>query len=555
MKTPKKSPFSFLANEFLENILDHLVKDYSIVQIFYKKEKKSTQSHILVQVYKYADVAKLQSKKWVAEFREQYQVYIYFIDYSRLDYQISKGHPFIEYHCHQSSLVYKHEESSSPLVIDRGWKKYRKKFNQYENSFHHDHEIRRVQIERLISEDSYNSVFTSFEKLIEYDLEYLEELYTGNRTSDIDLNQRINNLLIYIPELKSYFVKKNNHEYFITELFTKAKEAIAGDDLIYDTEMYESLRIIEDSLFTFIEARFYELKHLIKKQYEKIYKVDQDVVPIKEYPNDEILDKAMERILTFTELEQIYLFHQTTYGEVKTYYLLLIGSNVNNEKLKSITQSLKSRFGDQYGFLLLGHNRYWIQKNLYQYQSFFAFIMQAKHLMYSSDQYHPEPHWQMPHHPQHNELYFHYKSTLESALQFYKLLDGEKENYQGISNLFSLSFLSFCRTYILVKTFYLPNYMTSEALWQLCIYADKDIYKFNYLFEQFNTNLFSFADYNMSVHHSIAKIDIEKVNQMKMIVEKLMTELKEVVIGGQLLDDFELDLIAEKTDHPIVYTN
>ncbi|PZU18539.1 MAG: hypothetical protein DI622_09860, partial [Chryseobacterium sp.] len=165
MKTPKKSPFSFLANEFLENILDHLVKDYSIVQIFYKKEKKSTQSHILVQVYKYADVAKLQSKKWVAEFREQYQVYIYFIDYSRLDYQISKGHPFIEYHCHQSSLVYKHEESSSPLVIDRGWKKYRKKFNQYENSFHHDHEIRRVQIERLISEDSYNSVFTSFEKL------------------------------------------------------------------------------------------------------------------------------------------------------------------------------------------------------------------------------------------------------------------------------------------------------------------------------------------------------------------------------------------------------
>lgn len=235
--------------------------------------------------------------------------------------------------------------------------------------------------------------------------------------------------------------------------------------------------------------------------------------------------------------------------------MLLIGSNVNNEKLKSITQSLKSRFEDQYRFLLLGHDRYWIQKNLYQHQSFFASIMQAKHLIYSSDPYHPEPHWQMPHHPQHNELYFHYRITLESAVQFYKLLDGEKENYQGVSNLFSLFFLSFCRTYILVKTFYLPNYMTSEALWQLCIYADKDIYKFNHLFVQFTTNLFYFADYNMSVHHSIAKIDIEKVSKIKMIVEKLMNELKEVVIDGQLLDDFELDLIAEKTDDPIVYTN
>ncbi len=35
MKTPKKSPFSFLTNEFLENKLDQLVKDYSIVHIFY----------------------------------------------------------------------------------------------------------------------------------------------------------------------------------------------------------------------------------------------------------------------------------------------------------------------------------------------------------------------------------------------------------------------------------------------------------------------------------------------------------------------------------------
>jgi hypothetical protein len=546
MKTPNKSPFSVLANEFLENTLNYLVHDYSIVQIFHKQEKNSTKSHLLISVSKNADALKLQSKRWVAEVREQYQVYIYFIDYSRIEYQFSKGHPFIEYYCQQSSMIYQKEDSRSSVLINRNWKKYHKKFNRYEDTFHHDHEIHQLQVERLIAENSYNSVFTSYEKLIEYDLEYLEELFTGNRTFDIDLNKRINKLLIYIPELKQYFVKKNQHEYFITEIFDETKKAIEEDDIIYNNEMFESLRIIEDSLFTCIEARFYEFKHLIKKKYEEIYKVDQNVFPIEDNSKDEILERAIDRILTFVELEQIYFFHQTTYGEVNTYYLLLIGLNVNNEKIKSITHSLTSIFGNKYRFLLVGHDRYWIQKNLYQYQSFFVFIMQAKHLVYVSDQYHPEPHWEMPHHPQHNDLHFHYKSTLESSLQFYKLIDGTEENYQGVDNLFALFLLSFCRTYIYAKVFYLPNYMTSEALWQLCIYADKDIHKYNYLFEQFSANIFSFTDYNMSIHHSLAKVNTEKVNHLKMIVEKLMDELKETVVGGKLILSFELDSLYEK---------
>ncbi|AZA77795.1 hypothetical protein EG359_10300 [Chryseobacterium joostei] len=555
MKTPNKSPFSILANEFIENTLEQIVRDYSVGQVFFKIEKHSTRSHILVQLNKFADVAKLRSKRWVKEFRDQYQVYFYFIDYSKLEYQLSKGHPFIEYHCQRSSIIYQNKDSRSSILKDRIWKKYRKKFNRYEDSFHHDHEIRRVKIERLISEDSYNSVFTSFEELIQYDLEYLEELYSGERKSDIDLNQRINQLLIYTPELQSYFVKKNQREYFLNELFAKVKKAIDEDDIIYNTGMFESLRIIEDSLFTLIEARFYELKHLIKKQYEKIYKVDQYEFHREEYPADEILDKAINRILTFTQLEQIYFFHKTTYGEVTTYYLLLIGLNVNNEKVKAITHSLTSIFGKEYKFLLVGHDRYWIQKNLYQYQSFFVFIMQGKNLVFTSDQNHPEPHWEMPNQPQHSDLYFHYKSALQSSLQFYKLIDGEQENYQGVDNIFALFLLSFCRTYIYVKTFYLPNYMTSEALWQLCIYADKDIYKYNYLFEQFSSNIFSFTDYNMSVHHSIGKVDKEKVNCMKMIVKKLMNELKITVIDGKLLDNFKMNFIYDKTENPLLAEN
>jgi len=547
MKTSKKSSFSVLGNKPLENKLDQLVNDYSIMRIFYKKDIDTLRCHIVVQVHHNSDAVKLRSTKWVAEVRKLYQVYIYLIDHSRMEYQFSKGQPFVEYHCQKASIIYQNEKAGSSHLIDRGWKKYKNKFNRYENEFHHDHEIRRIYLERLIREDSYNSVFTSYEELIKYDLEYLEELYSGNRTSDIDLNQRINKLLIYLPELQSYFVRKNQQEYFISELFAKAKRAIEGDDIIYDTEMFESLRIVQDALFTFIETRFFELKHLIKKQDAKIYEVDQDVVLIEETPKDNIIQTAIEKILTFVELEQIYLFHQTTYGEVTTYYMLLIGMNVNNGKLRSINQSLKSMFGDKYGFLLLSHDRYWIQKNLYQYQNFFVFIMQYKYLVFSSDQYHPEPHWQIPHHPQHNDLYFHYRVTIESALQFQKLIDGEKENYQGISNIFSLFFLSFCRTYIFVKTYYIPNYLTSESLWQLCIYADKNLLRYNYLIEQFFTDIFPFIDYNMRIHHQQAKIDKVGTDQMKTIVDTLIKELKNVVIDGKLLTDFELELMNEKT--------
>lgn len=247
---PNKSLLSALCNGYLENTLEQLIKDYSIVQIFYKQEKQSGKSHLVISVSKNGDAVKLRSKKWAKEYRELYQVYIYFIDYSRIEYQFSKGHPFIEYYCQQSSMIYQNEASRFSLLINRNWKKYHKKFNLYEDTFHHDHEIRRVKIERLILEDSNNSVFTSFEELIQYDLEYLEELYSADRTSDIDLNQRINQLLIYLPELQSYFVKKNPSEYFITELFAKVKKAIDEDDIIYNIEMFKSL---ESSRIRFLQ--------------------------------------------------------------------------------------------------------------------------------------------------------------------------------------------------------------------------------------------------------------------------------------------------------------
>ena len=223
------------------------------------------------------------------------------------------------------------------------------------------------------------------------------------------------------------------------------------------------------------------------------------------------------------------------------YYLMLIATGAGNEKLRLMNQSLKSKIGEKYDFVLISHNRNWIQTNLYQHQSFFANIIQGKYLAYSSSKYLPEFHWEKPHSPYHADLYFYYKPTKDIALQFFAIVNNTKENYQGLEFLFALFFLSFCRTYIFVKTYYLPNYLSNQTLWQLCLYADADLRKYNYLIEQFSPNIFPYLDRQMTLYHKMSKLNKEEVGQMNVIVEKLMYELHNLVIENELLLNYEED--------------
>jgi hypothetical protein len=164
-------------------------------------------------------------------------------------------------------------------------------------------------------------------------------------------------------------------------------------------------------------------------------------------------------------------------------------------------------------------------------------------MIYASSNYHPEFHREVPHNPYHTDLYYFYNSTKGSAVQFFAIVNNSKENNFGLDFLFSLFFLSFCRTYIYVKTFYSPNYLSSQVLWGLCIYADANIKKYNYLIEEFWTNFFPYLDKHRILYHKFSKLDKKQLDQMNSIVEKLMKELQDVVIGGDLLSSFEQEQI------------
>ncbi|MFV8465532.1 hypothetical protein [Flavobacterium sp. LB1P62] len=538
MKTLEKLKFPKLENDYLENILRQLVRQYNVIQMFFTRQQYSEFSCLIINIESNIDAQKLQQSKWVRKVKEHLQINIAFIFSSKLRHHYSLGSPFLAFYCRESAVIYQNNEFENSIFRTEEWQKFKKRFNEYENNFYHDHDLHAWQIKNLISEGSSNSVFISYARLVGYDLDYLEELYLGSKFALVSLDERINNLIQYIPDIQKYFVRNNRNKFYLTDLFTKAKEASAEDDVIYKEEMYEAVGIAQRSLYCLIEKRLAELKKLIKKG---LHESSEAVYEIEKKPGNKIINTAIKTILEMSEVEQIYLYHQIVYGEKATYYLLIIGNGIGNEKLISIIQSLKSKIVGKYDFVLISHNRNWIQKSLYQCQSFFSNIIQDKYLIYSSSQYHPEFHWEVPHNPYHADLYFYYKSAKDSAMQFCAVANNTEENYCGLDALFTLFFLSFCRTYIFVKTFYLTHYLSSQALWELCIYADADIRKYNYLTEQFWTDFFPYLDKHRNLYHKLSILNKKEVDQMNVIVEKLMYELHDLVIEGGLLLKSEHD--------------
>ncbi len=322
------------------------------------------------------DAEQLQQNKWVKKVRNRYQIDVCFIYSARLHHLFSLGHPFIELYCQPSSLIYQNKESEDSLVITREWKKFKKRFNVFQDHFYHDHDLHKTEVQNLISEGSSNSVFTSYARLIEYDLEYLEELYSGNKSASLSLDGRISNLREYIPAIQKYFVRNSPNKYYLTDLFVKAKEASADDDLISKEEIYEAIGITEQSLYRLIEERFGELKKLIKKGK---FETNEIVYQINEKPKDIILGTAIEIILESVEVKQIYYIIRLPMARKQLITLMLIATGAGNEKLRLMNQSLKSKVGEKHDFVLISHNRNWIQTNLYQNQNFFSRIIQNEY--------------------------------------------------------------------------------------------------------------------------------------------------------------------------------
>ncbi|SUX44523.1 hypothetical protein [Chryseobacterium indoltheticum] len=539
MKTSEQFSFLKLENEVLESAIKQVNQDYNVIQIFYNKSVHSQDSHLIINLEHQKDIDKLKQKHWIKKAYYEHKVHIHLFYNTQLHHKFDSGHPYVEYYCKPSALIYQNEHYGNHLLIDRNWKKFNKKFENYKEIFYHDHNLLLSQTREFIKDKSFVSVFLSYEKVIRYDLEYLENLYTGSSSDTKNLHQRIYNLVPYTPEIQKYFVKQNGKKYYLISLFDKARRSAREDELMYENEFFEAIGIAEESLFSMIEIRLDQLKKQIKKSPRHIV-TPFEIPDVLADNNDKIVDKAVKIIIKLENTEEIYLFHKATYGNNITYYLLIIAHNVSNEKLKETQYYLKSKAGKQYDFVLISHDRNWIQQHLFKYQNFFAKIIQGKNRIYASSPYHPEPHWESPHHL-HQDLDSYYKSAKGNGLQFLSMVGNENDNHQGIPFLFALFFLSFCRTYIFVKLCYMPNYLSFQSLWQLCLYANPDMIRYQHLYDGFLLKLIPTLEYHKFLRHKFTCLDKEVIDHMKVIVEKLMNDLDELVKEEGLIDKTEKD--------------
>lgn len=531
MKTSKKITFPTLQNEYLENILRQLIHQHTICNIFYTPQASGL-SHLIIHLEHSLAVAPLQSSPWVRKAKMQYQTAVIFFSSSQLAHRRSLGHPFVACYCPASALIYENEAPENAFKSERSWKQQKKKIKAFSECFYHDHDLQQSLLQCLVSEEGGNSVFASYARLLDYELQHLEELYCGRADASSSLDERITRLTDYVPAIQKYFVKGKSNGYYLTELFEKVKMATSGESF-YHTELYEALAIAERNLLDLICGRYSEMKRLLQKRGGK-----RGAPPLGENTVTVIVpDEAVELILKLNTVEQIYLYHQAVYGAKTILYLLVIAQGVSNEQLGRLAQSLKSRMGEGHEFVVISHDRYWIQSNLYAHQQFFATIMQNRFLVYASHSYHPELHWEAPHEPYHADLYFYYRPAKDSASQFMAIADAVSENYQGLDGVFAKFFLCFCRTYIFVKTYYVPNYLSSEALWQLCLYGDEGLRKYQYLIDNFWTDFFCYVDVQAQGCLRLSRLDKGKVEEMRILVGKLMGVLHDEVVEGGLLED------------------
>lgn len=528
MKTTTLS-FPTLENEFLAAMLRQAIAQHAVCRVFYTPGADREVAQLAVVVAHKAIADQLQTQKWVGRALSLHRTNVCFFYTSQLQSPSYRAHPYVLCHCHPDALLYQAEGMATAPLPTPSRKGFKKKWDRFSERLRHDHALYQVQLRQLKADGFSHSVLAAYGRLLAWNVEQLERLHAGRHSSTLDLNTRICRLFSYLPGLQRHFVARSPEQLYLPYILDQARKAGYEQDMYYGEELLEAIDLTEKALFEQITQRLSSLKRTAKKRRTEA----QAAVAATATRHDPAVAIAIAFLSRLEEVEQAYLFHQLSYGAATTYYLLLIGKGLGNESLRSLTQSLNGQTEGKADFMLLGHGRYWIQKNLYRHQQFFAEIVQERRLVYASDPYHPGFHWEVPHHPHHGDLHHYSRAAHDAASQVVLIAGHPGRNYQGLEQLFALFFLSFCRTFVYVKTFYLPHCLDSRALWRLCLYADASLRRQEHLMGALGSDFFAFADRHRNAQHQPSRLTNEKAGLLRAITEELLGELRRAVEGMQ----------------------
>ena len=524
MKTKIKPDSSILSNEKVAGKLKQLANEFPIYYIFYHPAKAREAARIVIIAEESNDVETIGSRKWIRNNKGEKSILIHISCQSKMKAELRAGNSFFGWYCQNSAIIYQNPSAKSRSDTD--WPSFKKRFKRYTLAYHHDRNNLLAAVNRFQELGSLTGLFVSYLSVFEYDIRYLEMLYTGRSFESENLHQRIKKLISYIPEIESLFVPKNGNEYYLVFELEKANDFTEdGDEIRLNDKLTDSFSRTEEKLHKMVLSHFSELRALIKSGFCKQSFIDQ--IETKTEEDDPKMSGIAEQIVKIHPVEEIYLFHQVQTSQQTTYFLLLIGESLGTETLTRIQQSVNSKSEIKYSVVLIGHSRSWIQTNLFYQQPFFRKIMIPENLRFQSHPNHPSIHWEDNNTPEYPDLEYLNRSAINLSAQYFVLRNhSEKDNTEGIFDLFGKSVLRILRTLVYAKLSYLPNYLPAFTLWKLCVFADPGLEKLEYLFEKLSgADFFKEVTYHTRFHHELSRMTEQKLQVADEILNTLLKEL------------------------------
>ena len=522
MKTTINSDFSIPGDDQLTGKLRQLTNEFPLSYIFYHLANSKEPAHIVIITEESLDVEIIGSRKWIRNNKDEKPILFHITCQKKMKVELLSGNPFFAWYCQKSAIIYQNPIAKECQNMD--WPSFKKRFRRYSSACSHDRDNLLIAVNRFHELGSLTGLFVSYLSVFEHGIRYLEMLYTGSSFESDNLHQRIKQLIRHIPEMEGIFVPKNGNEYYLISELEKAKDfAEDGDEVRLNDKLIENIAQTETKLHKLVFSRLSGLKSLIRSGFPK-----QPVVGQAAFSTGDVeLAQVITQIVKIHPIEEIYLFHQTQNSQHTTCFLLLIGEGLGTEILNRIQQSVNSRFEGKYSVVLIGHSRTWVQTNLFYQQSFFSKIMKPENLRFQSHPNPPSIHWEDNNTPEYPDLEYLNHSAIKLSAQYFVLRNhSEKNNTEGMHDLFSKSVMRIFRTLIFSKLSYLPNYLPAFNLWKLCVYADSKLEKLEYLFEKLSGEGF-FKEVNK---HTLFHHDLSRLTEKKLLIadEILTTLLKEV---------------------------
>ena len=525
MKTTINPVFSVPGDDQLTGKLRQITNEFSLTHIFYHPANAKEAAHIVIIAEESHDVETIGSRKWIRNNKDEKPILFHVTCRERMKVELRSGNPFFAWYCQKSTIIY--QNSMAKECQNTDWPSFKKRFKRYSENYSNNRGALLRAVMRFQDLDSLTGLFISYLSVFGYTIQYLEMLYIGRSFESENLHQRIKHLIEYIPEMEGIFVPKNGNEYYLISELDKAKDfAEDGDEIRLNDKLIEGFSRAETKLHKMVFSRLSELKSLIKSGFPNQSLVDHAELATR----DDLVTEIVTQIVKIHPVEEIYLFHQTQNSEITTYFLLLIGEGLGTEILHRIQQSVNSRFEGRHSDVLIGHSRSWIQTNLFYQQSFFSKIMKPENLRFQSHPNHPSIHWEDNNNPEYPDLEYLNRSAINLSAQYFVLRNhSEKNNTEGIHDLFSISVLRIFRTLVFSKLSYLPHYLSAYNLWKLCVYADPKLEKLEYLFEKLNEeDFFKEVAYHTRFHHDVSRLTEKKLLVADEILNTLLKELNTV---------------------------